>query len=587
MSGKNAMIIQNCRNPDKALLRVNKKQSWPKRMLGALAGTVVSTVAYASPGLCADRIAFYYPPFGEFTLSADDLETFAQTGKITEGFAFYASRIPKAQLAQFRELLRTPFPVNATLASQLTYSPLGESVVKRLAQLIQTETKDSESSFKALRASLILAAVNPKGLYVVNVIRRYPSDTIRLNLTEGQEILANLSQLLRRRDAIVAFLKQFSDAEIANQPNIDFAQQPDLRLQGNFGWKVRNLPMNDISRRSRVFQVNLYVPQTKSTNSPKSPFPVIVVSHGVAEDIETFAYVAQHLASYGFAVAVLEHPGSDAKKYQQFFAGLDTPPSADELINRPLDVKFVLDQLQQLNDSDTNTDINLTGKLNLQQVGAIGHSYGGYTALVLGGATIDFQQVRKLCGRNNSLNLSSFLQCRAQELYQKIPIPTLTDSRIKAVMALNPLNSIVLGQSGLSKIQIPVMLMGGTQDIITPAVPEQVIPFTWLQTPVKYLALIENGTHFSTSEKLDNSPGVLPVPAALIGPDPALAQTYVKAFSVAFFQSHLLNQQQYRPFLTAGYSKYISKPPLNLNLIQSLTPKQLEPFLNQGVGSRE
>jgi predicted dienelactone hydrolase len=581
MSGKNAMVIQNFTNLNKALLKVNKNPGWLKRMLGALAGSVVSTVAYASPGLCADRIAFYYPPFGEFTLSADDLETFAQTGKITEGFAFYASRIPKAQLAQFRELLRTPFPVNVILASQLTYSPLGESVVKRLAQLIQTETKDSESSFKALRASLILAAVNPKGLYVVNVIRRYPSDTIRLNLTEGQEILADLSQLLRRRDAIVGFLKQFSDAEIANQPNIDFTQQPDLRLQGNFGWKMRNLPMNDIFRQGRIFQVDLYVPQTKSANTPKSPFPVILISHGVAEDRKTFAYVAQHLASYGFAVAVLEHPGSDAKKYQQFFAGLDTPPSADELINRPLDVKFVLDQLQQLNDSDIKTDINLTGKLNLQQVGAIGHSYGGYTTLVLAGATIDFQQVRKLCDRNNSLNLSSFLQCRAQELDQKrIPIPTLTDSRIKAVIALNPLGSIVLGQSGLSKIQVPVMLMGGSQDIITPAVPEQVIPFTWLQTPIKYLALIENGTHFSTSEKLDNSPRVLPVPAALIGPDPAIAQTYVKAFSVAFFQSHLLNQQQYRPFLTAGYSKYISQAPLNLNFIQSLTPKQLDPFLD-------
>ncbi len=577
------MIIQNFTNPNKASFTANKKQTWLKRMLGALAGSLVSTVAYASPGVCADRIAFYYPPFGEFTLSADDLEIFAKTGKITEGFAFYASRISKAQLGQFRELLQTRFPVKVTLVSQLTYTPLGENVVKRLAELIQTETKDSESSFKALRASLILAAATDpeKGLTIVNVIRRYPSDTIRLNLTEGQEIFADLSQLLRRRDAIVAFLKQFSDAEIANQPNIDFAQQPDLRLQGSFGWKMRNLPMDDISRQSRIFQVDLYVPQTKSTNSPKSPFPVIAISHGIAEDRGTFAYVAQHLASYGFAVAVLEHPGSDAKKFKQFFAGLDSPPSANELINRPLDVKFVLDQLQKLNDSDNNRDTNVRGKLNLQQVGAIGHSYGGYTSLVLAGATIDFPQVRKLCDRNNSLNLSSFLQCRAQELNRKqIPISPLQDRRIKAVMAINPLNSIVLGQSGLSKIQVPVMLMGGTQDIITPAVPEQVIPFTWLQTPIKYLALIENGTHFSTSEKLDNSPGVLPVPAALIGPDPAIAHTYVNAFSVAFFQSHLLNQQQYRPFLTAGYSKHISQSPLNLNLIQSLTPQQLEPFLD-------
>ncbi len=578
------MFIQSFANQNKVLnLKVNKNQRWLKTMLGALAGSVVSTLAIASPGLSADRIAFYYPPFGEFTLSTDDLDTFAQTGKITEGFAFYASRIPKNQLGQFRELLQNRFKLSATLVSQVTYSPLGESVVRRFGDLIQTETRNKDTSFKALRAALILSAADPeKGLNVINIIRRYPSDTIRLNLTGGQEILGELTQLLKRRDAIVAFLKKFSDAEIANEPNVDFSQQPDLRVPGKFGWKVRNLPMNDTFRKSRVFQVDLYVPQTKSANSPQSPFPTIVISHGVAEDRETFAYAARHLASYGFAVAVLEHPGSDAKKFQQFFAGLDSPPEADELIDRPMDVKFVLDQLQRLNDSDENSTTNLKGKLNLQQVGAIGHSYGGYTALVLAGATIDFKQVRKFCDRNTSLNLSSFLQCRANELIQTPT--TLQDSRIKAVMAINPLNSIVLGKSGLSKIQVPVMLMGGSEDIITPAVPEQVIPFTWLETPVKYLAIIEKGTHFSTSEKLDASAEqVFPVPAELIGPDPAIAQTYVKALSVAFFQTNLLNQQQYRPYLTAGYGKYISQAPLNLNLVRSLTEKQLEPFLSGNV----
>jgi predicted dienelactone hydrolase len=581
------MVIHNFANLNKALLKVNKKQRWLKRILGALSGSVVSTLAIASPGFSADRIAFYYPPFGEFTLSSYDLETFAETGKITEGFSFYASRIPKSQLGQFRELLRSKFNLSATLVSQFTYSPLGENVVKRFGELIQPETRDKKTSFKALRAALILSAADKeKGLNVLNVIRRYPSDTIRLNLTEGQEILDNLTQLLKRRDAIVGYLKKFSDDEITKQANVDFAQQPDLRLPGKFGWQVQKLAMNDTFRKSRVLQVDLYIPQTKSVNTPQSPFPIIVISHGVAEDRETFAYAGRHLASYGFAVAVIEHPGSDAKKIQQFFTGLDSPPEAEELIDRPLDVKFVLDQLQRLNDANENSTVNLKGKLNLQQVGAIGHSYGGYTALVLAGATIDFQQVSQLCDRSNtSLNLSSFLQCRANELNQQ-QTPILQDSRIKAVMALNPLNSIVLGKSGLSKIQVPVMLMGGSQDIITPTVPEQVIPFTWLQTPVKYLAVIENGTHFSTSQKLDASPGILPVPPALIGPDPAIAQTYVKAFSVAFFQTTLLNQQQYRPFLTAGYGKYISQPPLNLSLIQSLTPKQLEPFLNEGVGSR-
>jgi predicted dienelactone hydrolase len=51
---------------------------------------------------------------------------------------------------------------------------------------------------------------------------------------------------------------------------------------------------------------------------------------------------------------------------------------------------------------------------------------------------------------------------------------------------------------------------------------------------------------------------------------------YVKAFSVAFFQTHLVNQQQYSPYLSAAYAQYISKAPLNVDLVRSLTSEQLE-----------
>jgi predicted dienelactone hydrolase len=558
----------------------SKKQHWQKTIVGALGFSIASTLASATPGLGAERIAFYYPPFGEFTISTNDIETYAKSGIVTRDFAFYLNRVPKAQRAQFRQLLNTRFQLNSTLVSQVTYSQLGESVVRRLSELIMTETRTG--NFYALRSSLILSATDPKGLNqgfnIVDIIRRYPSSTIRLNVSEGQEILANLSELLRRRDLVVAGLKEVASAEATNQTT-DFSQQPDLRVPGGFSFRKETLEMNDIFR-SRAFPVDLYLPQTSSGGTTtKPPFPLIVISHGVAEDRETFAYAAEHLASYGFAVAVLEHPGSDAKKIQQYFAGLASPPEARELINRPLDIKFLLDQLQRLNQSDSN----IRGQLNVNEVGVIGHSYGGYTALTLAGATIDTRNVIRQCNPNNSLNLSVFLQCRANELLQKrVPIPSFKDARVKAVMALNPLGNVVLGQTGFSKIQVPIMFMGGSQDVITPAVPEQVIPFTWVASQNKYLTLIENGTHFSTSEKLTASKSVLPVPRELIGPDPAIAQRYVKAFSVAFFQTHLVNQQQYRPYLSASYARYISTAPLNVDLVQSLTNQQFDKiFQNQ------
>ncbi len=559
--------------------RNKKQQPYFKTILNILSGSIFSLLSSATPGLSANRIAFYYSPFGEFTISADDIEIFAKDGRISEDFAFYINRIPKSQRAQFRQLLNTRFQVNATLISQFTYSQLGQKVVERLGTLLQTESR--QGNFYALRSALILSANDPEGLNIVNVIRRYPSDTMRLNLGEIQGITNELSSLLNRRDRVVAGLKELTVTEAKNQvdpqANIDFAKLPDLRVAGSFNSQRQPILMSDLFR-NRIFAVDMYLPQSKATTVTKPPFPLIVISHGVAEDRETFAYVAQHLATYGFAVAVLEHPGSDATKIQQYFSGLSSPPEAIELINRPLDIKFLLDELQ----SNKKIYANLQGLLNLQEVGVIGHSYGGYTALTLAGANFDKVSIIRNCNPNKSLNLSVFLQCRAYELLQKkVKIPTLQDPRIKAVMAMNPLSSIVLGKQGLSKIQVPVMLMGGSQDIITPAIPEQVNPFTWLQTKNKYLAIIENATHFSTAEKLNSSKGVLPVPKELVGPDPAIAQIYVKSLSVAFFQTHLLKQQQYQPYLSAAYSQYISQEPLSLSFVQSLTTEELQKMMER------
>ncbi|ARV63275.1 dienelactone hydrolase [Nostocales cyanobacterium HT-58-2] len=548
--------------------RWSAPKSWLRTLFGAFAFGILSNIVTTTPGLGAEEIEFYYPPFGEFSVSTSSLEAFAKEGKVTKEFSFYAKRVKPQQLAQLRGFLQTKLEVTPTLVSQFTYSAIGENLLKRLGELLLTETR--QNGFYALRSALIISATDPEGLTVVNVLRRYPSPTIRLNLSKTQGIIGNLSQLLQKRNAIVVALKQTAEAEAASQPSMDFSQQPDLKRAGSLRSSKQTLTLNDNSR-NRRFEVDLYLPQTetKTQNTQKPPFPVIVISHGVAEDRETFAYVAQHLASHGFAVAVLEHPGSDAKKFEQYFAGLTGSPQPTEFINRPLDVKFVLDELQRLSENNPT----LKGQLNLQQVGAIGHSLGGYTVLALAGATINFEQIRKDCASNSSLNLSVFLQCRAAELQpNNYPLP---DPRIKAVMALNPLNSIILGQKGLSQIQVPVMLVAGTQDIFTPAVPEQILPFTWLQTQNKYLALIENGTHFSAADKISPERKVLPVPSSLIGPDPAIAQSYVNALSLAFFQTHLSQQVQYRPYLSASYAKFISQPQLNLSLIQSFSVEQL------------
>ena len=584
-----AVVVMTQHNIDYFSKILHKKQHWVGKAILRWRGYVnasffgvISSVAITTPALGADRINFYYPPFGDFSISTNDLELFAKQGKITSDFAFYAKRAKPEQLAQLREFLQTKFNISPTLVSQFTYSPIGEKILQRLGELVQVETR--QNGFYALRSTLILSAADPEGLTLVNIIRRYPSPSIRLNFSETVNTFGQLSDLLKKRDAVVLALQELAEKDTTNQASIDFSQQPDIRLPGGFSSEKITLNLRDRSREKqsgsiseRKFDVDLYLPQSRQnkTDSFPSPFPVIVISHGLAEDRNTFAYLAKHLVSYGFAVAVIEHPETNSKDFQQFLSGFASPPQATDLINRPLDIKYLLDELQRRNDSD----VNLKGKLNLQQVGVIGHSLGGYTALGLAGATINFQQVRKDCSPNRSLNLSVFLQCGALEV--KPAIYPIKDERVKAILAFNPLGSTIFGSKGISQIKIPTMLLAGSQDIFTPAVPEQIFPFTRLPNPDKYLALIENGTHFTVATDPPPSQRVIPVPNGLLGPERTTAYSYVKALSVAFFETHLVNKPNYRPYLSESYAKFISKAPLNLSLINSSSSEEIAQLLSK------
>jgi predicted dienelactone hydrolase len=549
-----------------------------KKLLKYFSLGLFSTLLTATPGLGAEQISFFYPPFGEFSLSVESLEVFAKEGKINSELEFYANRVNPQQLAQLRELLQQRFNVTPTLVSQVTYSPIGEQVLQRLGELVLTDSR--RNGFYALRGALILAAADSEGLTVVNFLRQFPGENLRLNFTEGLKIVADLSELLKKRDAVVSFLQEIASTDAVNSP-IDFSQTPDLRSPGTWRWQKKGFTLNDMSR-DRILPTDLYLPIATSPTSPDkspSPLPLVIISHGIASDRYAFVYLAEHLASYGFAVAVLEHPGSNAERVQQYFVGLASPPDAREFIDRPLDIKFLLDQLQRIQKSDAA----LPGKLNFQQVGVIGHSFGGYTALSLAGAKINFDQLRQECKPNNtsSFNLSLILQCQATELspadYQ------LADDRIKAILTINPIGSTLFGQRELSKIPIPVMLVAASQDIFAPPVFEQIRPFTWLTQPTKHLALIENATHFSAIAEPTPENEILPVPAGLLGPNRSPVYAYLKALSVAFLETYLLQRPEYSSYLQPAYATSISQAPLNLSLFPAQNSERLIPLVNNSI----
>ncbi|MBE9126870.1 MULTISPECIES: alpha/beta hydrolase [unclassified Coleofasciculus] len=542
-------------------------------------GLSIAPVVIPTPVQGAEEIYF---PYGllEFSLPISALEAYAKEGKIEPELAFYANYVDPQQLEQLRQALITPIEVTPVAIAQFLYSPQGEAILRRLGEVIQT--KAGQDGFYAIRAALIKAAADPEGFTLLNVLREFPTYGIRINSTRSFELIEELSALSRRTQQAIATVNQqsftearaWTDVEYPIQLPPDFSELPDLQQSGSFTYTKQTLTLTDQSRGRRL-PVDLYLPIPSSPPKEETAtFPVVVISHGLGSERMTFAYLAQHLASYGFAVAVPEHPGSNAEQLQALSKGLAnevTPPS--ELINRPLDIQFLLDELEQAYGE----------QLNLQDVGVVGQSFGGYTALALAGANINFEQLEEDCAQlDNSLNLSLLLQCRALELPQTDY--QFRDPRVKAAIAINPVGSTIFGQSQFSQIQIPLMLVAGSNDTVAPALPEQIRPFTWLTTPEKYLVLLNKGTHFSA---LAPSPDDIALPAPVLGPDPQIAFNYMQALSVAFFKTYIAEQPEYQPYLNAGYAEYLSQDPMPLSLVESLMPKQLVETSRNEQGNNE
>ncbi|PSB44273.1 hypothetical protein C7B80_21205 [Cyanosarcina cf. burmensis CCALA 770] len=563
-------------------------------------GIALSLLLFPATGVqtavAADRI---YATYGalESSVAIEDLAEFAETGEIEGGLIDYARRLTPAQLARLRGILTAPVDLSSVAISQFLYSSIGETLLQRLGQIVQTEAR--LPGFYAIRSALILAAAeNRQGFTLLDVLRQFPTNGIRVNLGQSLEIVEELQAVINRTNEAIALVQRQSAAAAINQQPANFSQLPDLRQRGSFTWTKRTLELYDRSR-DRAFIADLYLPREQGRVGSREQgerelreprelgelgerteqlpitnyqlpitnhrrFPVIVISHGLGSDRNTFRYLAQQLASYGFAVAVPEHPNSNAEQLRSLLNGRATavtPPR--EFINRPLDVSYLLDVLAQLNRTDPSF------AMNLQQVGVVGHSYGGYTALALAGAKLNFDQLQQDCQNlGETFNLSLLLQCRTLELPRTQY--NLRDKRIKAAIAINPIGSSLFGKAGLSQIKIPVTIASSSEDKVAPALPEQILPFTWLTARNKYLLLLAGGTHFSAADKSDPGSEPLPIPESVIGPDPALARGYLGAWSVAFFETYIATSQQYRPYLSADYARFISQPPLTLSLVQSL-----------------
>jgi len=530
---------------------------------------LIAPISVPQKTIAAERVYASYSAL-ERSVAVSSLEAYAKKGVINEDLSIYTQYLKPPQMAQLRRALLQRINLSPVAISQFLYTDQGEMLLQKLGEIVKTETHESGSL--ALRGALILAADDPQGLTLLTFLQKFPTRSIRIDLARTLDIAGQLENLVtqtnRANDAVAEKSKATA---LAFQPPANLAQFLDLRRRGQISYKKTTRTFFDLSR-ARMLKTDIYIP------SVQKPAAVIVISHGLGSDSGSFEYLANQLASYGFGVIVPNHPGSDAKQLRSLLGGR-TSEVADpqELINRPLDIKYLLDEMERL----SNSDSEYKSRLNLQQVGIVGQSLGGYTALALAGAPINYQQLDKNCAPgalNQSWNISLLLQCEAAKLNHTQS--NFRDERIKAAIAVNPITSSIFGQASFSQIKIPVMIVASSDDTVAPSFSEQIQPFTWLTTLDKYLVLLKGGTHFSTIGSSSQGSDPVPLPSRIIGQDPSQARRYLNILSLSFFKTYVGQVSPYRAYLNSFYIEKISSNPLGLSLIQSLTPTELQQALD-------
>lgn len=529
---------------------INPNLSWFQRLL-VRRGWWISWVAVllsVSPANAAEKIYVRYQ-FVEFSLAVADLEAFATTGEVSDELGFYLNRFPLDRQVQARQFLQARYDISAVAMARMSYTYAGDRLLSRAGEMLQTPS--GINGWYAIRSALIQSAADPGGLSLINFLRYFPTD-LRLNLTEILAFIGEFSSLRAEIDATMRELQAVAEPAAIEAASL----QRDLRQTGTIVGVKQTLTLVD-TQRDRSVVVDLYLPQVPS------PAPVLILSNGLGARRQRFEPLANHLVSYGFAVVVPDHPGSDAERQRAFYAGFYPEPfDAEEYIDRPLDITFVLDELDRRNASE------LGDRLNLDQVGMLGYSFGGTTALSLLGATIDFDHLEQDCGSDlNIFNISILYQCRALELPRRSV--AFKDDRIKAAFLFVPFGRSVFGQAGLSQVNRPVFWSATDADILTPLSIEQVPPFAWLSSPEKYLVVADGLPHTRVVLQLMNRFMATP----LSGDEASLVtQNYLNAMSVAFFKVHVAQQREYQSYLQAPYLQQLDEAAYPLYLVRQIQP---------------
>ena len=208
---------------------------------------------------------------------------------------------------------------------------------------------------------------------------------------------------------------------------------------------------------------------TRSANNP-----LIIFSHGFGGSQREYVGLSSQWTSYGYVVIKPTHADAGGLPSAKSIEDVWASQTQNEWRNRVRDISLIIDSLDTLEERYPE----LKGKIDHTKIGVGGHSYGAYTAMLIGGAKTFPGGV------------------------------SYADPRVKAIVLMSPQGpSDIRGltNESFATINVPALFMTGTRDQTSETETAEWRQKAYELAPAgdKWLLSIEGARHGSFTGRMD------------------------------------------------------------------------------------
>ena len=422
-------------------------------------------------------------------------------------------------LAKF---LNTPLVRDKSMARQILRSWSGRKLLDEVSDLI---LMDEDSSGESVLGTLENLLNKKDEVTTLDLLNSLSVKAIHIDLDGWIEVANNWRNELNKQQKLISNLVTINEMSVKR----------DKRNVVPFEIKETEYKLISliVSHRNRPLTLEVWNPSFRE----KSRKNWILLMPGLGGDRNHFNWLARSLSHNGWPVVVLDHPGSDSLALEALVKGRLPLPGAEVIPDRLNDLHSVL-EAKNLGKIDISSD----------NVVLMGHSLGALTAVLASGLEID-DQLENRCQQvldNLSLtNLSSLLQC------QLIDIPFSERKgaeNLSAIVGMNSFGSFLWQKNLDNQINIPLFFTGGTFDLITPSISEQLgLLLSLSSSPMSRVLLIEGASHFSpirVEGQMKQSKGkdLFNLGESIVGYHPLSVQSLLALEIISFLQKLEVNK---------------------------------------------